>query len=806
MADSPFSTVSANLAEMGLAIMPCGPGTKFPGRYSAADGWTVAYDWQKYCERLPTGFETGIWDRWPDAGVCLALGRSSAPTGLQLMAVDIDTDEPEVVAAIRSVLPGSPVRKRGAKGETEFYLAPTTVPNRPYNDADKVRLLDLLGHGRQTVLPPTIHPGIGQPYAWTTLDTLESFPVADLPVLPEDIADRLGAALAPFGHVDPPKRGEADPDAEASTHRQLNDSALANLSAWVPGLNLYKCRQVGGKFKAVATWRPSSSGRPMSQRATNLIISPDGIKDKGAEETYTPLDLVMAACECSLDTAFRWLQERVAPAPAIVLTAKVRPEPSTPVAEQQGETEEPALIRTSPKGNLAGLFLATVDGEPVSNAYELPVATIEQSSMVQASTILDPEVCCPPGLLGDMVQWMNDSAARPLPQLNLGAAIGFLGAIMGRRFESPTRARTNFYLVGLAPTGRGKNHPLDAIGKIAEAANIDEYLGPESIKSETAVRKLLEARPTVTCMIDEMGGFMRKILNKRASTHEAGIRDIMLSIFSKANMTYRGAEGAAEKAQPIYSPNLGIFGATTPEDLWGQFTSGNADDGFLPRWIVLDAGPEKVRSRTPIADVTQPPPEFRARLHAILDMRKGNLNGVAGVDPIRCEWGAGAAEMFAAMQDEMDDRGDAAKAAGRFTEQKVMTRFAEHCVKLAVVYAVGIDCRKPVVTVAALEWARSVMECSARALIEGIEGRVADNEYQAAYLLVLSAIREAGPDGILTSALVKRLRGKIRQRELDEILGQLQRGGEVWKAIKAPPGGGRPGERYGAWGVEREAG
>jgi len=180
---SPFHDTARRLAERGISVMPCGPGTKFPGRYSAADGWSTAYNWQKYCDRLPTGFELDIWERWPDAGVCIALGKSSAPAGLQLVAVDIDTEEPDEVAAIRAVLPGSPVRKRGAKGETEFYLAPVDVPNRPYNNTlepgAKRRMLDLLCHGRQTVSVGTIHPGTGEPYRWTTVDTLENFDVAD---------------------------------------------------------------------------------------------------------------------------------------------------------------------------------------------------------------------------------------------------------------------------------------------------------------------------------------------------------------------------------------------------------------------------------------------------------------------------------------------------------------------------------------------------------------------------------------------------------------------------------------------------
>jgi hypothetical protein len=115
--------------EQGLAVIPCVPGDKFPGKF-AGGKWWAENKWQRYCDRLPTDFEVQIWDRWPDAGICLALGASSAPAGKILVAIDIDTDVPDEVAAIRSVLPGSPVAKRGAKGETQFYLANPCVLNR----------------------------------------------------------------------------------------------------------------------------------------------------------------------------------------------------------------------------------------------------------------------------------------------------------------------------------------------------------------------------------------------------------------------------------------------------------------------------------------------------------------------------------------------------------------------------------------------------------------------------------------------------------------------------------------------------
>lgn len=808
---SPFANSAANYREMDLAVMPCSPGTKFPGRYGAADGWATAYDWQKYCDRLPSEFETTIWDRWPDAGICLALGRSSAPAGLQLIAVDIDSEEPAVVDAIRSALPGSPVRKRGAKGETEFYLAPVSVPNRPYNDRDKRRMLDLLGHGRQTVLPPSIHPdcqhcgekgvvsgpdmacsscgGIGQAYHWTTLDTLENFSAADLPVLPADIADRLSAVLAPFGHEDAPTI-QRDPDGESSTHRALNDAALANLPAWVPALGLYKCRQVGGKYKAVSHWRPSSSGRPMSARALNLAISPEGIKDCGEGKGYTPLDLVMNACSADLETAFRWLQERVAPAPVVTLTARI-------------VADVPATVEP-PRGNLMALRLATFDGVPVQPEAALPVVVAPR-----ALGVIPADLCTPPGLLGDIVSWMVASDDRPSPTMCLGAAIAFLGAIAGRRFAHPSKgARTNYYCVGVAPTGFGKGHPLLAIKELARAAGVDGFLGPGRVKSESAIRKLIEAKPTVCCLMDELGGMMRNILSKKASSHEAGIRDIMLEIFSCANTTYSGAEGASEKAAPVLNPNMCVYGASTPGDLWGNFSSGSAADGFLPRWLVFDGGTVRGEYQDPTADVFDPPAHLRKALHALLDVRPGgNLNGVVSSKPITATWGDGAREFFNALRAEKERAIDKARGAGRSSEEVILSRFAEHVVKLSLLYAVSIEARAPVITTASLEWAREVVEHSSAALVAAIEGNVADNDRQAEYLATLAMVREAGADGILESVLIKRVRGRWDKRRHDDIVGQMMAGGVVWREVRAPAGGGRPGQRIGLWAEgERETG
>lgn len=66
-------------------------------------------------------------------------------------------------------------------------------------------LVEILGPGNQTVIPPTWHPSTGQPYRWTTEQSLENAPVTDLPVIPPDIAERIAVVLGPWLEKPPPQ-------------------------------------------------------------------------------------------------------------------------------------------------------------------------------------------------------------------------------------------------------------------------------------------------------------------------------------------------------------------------------------------------------------------------------------------------------------------------------------------------------------------------------------------------------------------------------------------------------------------------
>src|SRR4051812_3613885 len=114
-----YAQAGARLVDNGYSAMPIQPGEKVPGVYKIVHGerdkcWRPANDWQRFGDRLPNDFELASWSTWPGAGVGIAIDHA-------LKVIDIDTDDAELTRAIMSVVPDSPVQKRGRKGFSAFY-------------------------------------------------------------------------------------------------------------------------------------------------------------------------------------------------------------------------------------------------------------------------------------------------------------------------------------------------------------------------------------------------------------------------------------------------------------------------------------------------------------------------------------------------------------------------------------------------------------------------------------------------------------------------------------------------------------
>ncbi|BCJ91794.1 hypothetical protein IZ6_25290 [Terrihabitans soli] len=147
--------------------------------------------WQLFADTMPTEDQKEEWLLvYHNGNIGLPLGPQS-----NIVAIDIDTDDPKVLAVLERVLPKSPWKRIGRKGCVMAYRYNGQRTFR-LKFANGEMLCECLSKGTQFVLPPSIHPTTQLPYQANghLLDVLSI-----LPLLPRDIESILRGALEDEG-------------------------------------------------------------------------------------------------------------------------------------------------------------------------------------------------------------------------------------------------------------------------------------------------------------------------------------------------------------------------------------------------------------------------------------------------------------------------------------------------------------------------------------------------------------------------------------------------------------------------------
>jgi Bifunctional DNA primase/polymerase, N-terminal/Protein of unknown function (DUF3987) len=718
-----YAQIGERLIELGFAAIPIMPGTKRPGFYHAGQ-WPGLSNWQRRFRRgAPPEAERM---RWADgnSGVGIITGPASRGT----VAIDIDTDDPKIMAAITGVLPPTPIKKRGAKGETLFYYAPHIEASTSWT-IDGHRVVDLIGPGRQTVLPPTQHPDTGQPYVWTGSGALEDIEPGELPELETNIITRISAALAPFGYqsTDPQAARGNGGDGD-SPHRQLNDMALANLSAWVPALGLYRCRRTKLGFEAVPMWRPSTTGRPPEKRHLNLKIVPAGIRDFGADKGYTPLDLVMTALCCDLQNAWQYLSERLGFA---------------------GE----AMIVEPPAA---------------------PAAAKPQPEPLEAFTHV-------PGVVGDIVDWIVATARRPNRVLALGAAITIVGTLIGRRVAGPTQSATHLYVIPVGPTGSGKQHLLDATMALMRAGDAHGHIGPSEFISMPAVLNFIQRKPLALCLQDEYGAFLHRITSKKASGFEQAISKVLRSLWATSFMPMATPEWASREMKIIQSPAISILGLSTSEEFHGALQGEHVANGFLNRFLVLNSD-VRAAARERKLEPGKVPSQLRAKLQqlyfwsgpeSLLQIDNPEAAYVPDMLPWASQPAAASYDDFERMRDEYMDEKPSFKP--------YIARAGEIAIRLATIRAAGRLGRRASIDRDDIEWGIGVAWTAGLVLANTAMDYTPESERRTWGDKIRELIGRRGP--LKVRDIQQHIRSALRSAEIKDILAQSVEAGVIeWTA------------------------
>ncbi len=706
-AGSPYALHCAHYLERGIPVIPTIPSEKRPGMYM--DGrWTGMSNWSQFCSRLPLPAEVDAWCEWPGAGICLPMGPESG-----LVALDFDLTGP-VLRALEDVLPRSPVRKKGHKGYTAFYRY-NGEQSASWNVHGGERALDLLADGKQSVMPPSMHP-LAITYHWITEDTLENFDVSDLPSLPDNLQDIIRAGLAPFmtgedvaqsgarrATLENHEAGEA-----AIYFRKVKDIALDNLDLWVPKLLPGAKPKSDGSYRAIAHWRNCEN--------PNVGIHPTGIMDFGGSIPMTAIDLVMRAQGWDFLDALDWLKDKL---------STVLP---------RDETQPP-------------LKVVSIKDAPVLDP-DMPDVELEEVIPPPPDQLLHP-----PGMIGMVTDWINATSPKPQPALAVQAALALGSVLGGRIYRTDFANYTPLYFVNVAKSAAGKEHGRQAIERLLEAADLGHLISGGGYSSAGAVFSQLLDRPCHIALVDEFG----KMLESAAAFGQQHKKDAITQLVQAfgcchgtmrppaySTMTASNQQRQQMADRKILSPALTMLGMTTPDTFYDSLTSVAVSDGFLNRLLVVESHiGRQARQRVTCHEI--PPALVEWCQEVRTRWTDGNLAGAELGPDVRPEarvvpFSPGAKRVFdaferstLALMDELE--------ADRL--QDLPGRSVEIAMRIALVLALGTG-RWDSLTVEEreAEWAVAYVRYYSMQLVRSAKDRITNSEDEKKLKEVLVAISQ----------------------------------------------------------------
>lgn len=373
-------------------------------------------------------------------------------------------------------------------------------------------------------------------------------------------------------------------------------------------------------------------------------------------------------------------------------------------------------------------------GEPMEqSAPALESVTVDDDTSlkpIRASDVLtapaDNVYTRPPGLLGDITDYIYSASQRPMFEIALSGAISLMAGLCGQQYNIGDSG-LNYYLICVAPSSIGKEGARSGIRKILRAADkfrtpegvsASDYLGPGAIQSGQALYNYMnETKKTCFLTIQGEYGIKLQILNDpKANSAIKGLKDLIMDLYHQSH-----AGGKLERSiyadtskttDEIHSPALTIFGESTGEEFYKACSNGLVLSGYLNRFSIIEYKGDRVPRN--IKAATTPVPDKIAQsvyqLATLGKLREGNPMQVAYSD-------AGFA-----LLDQWDKFCD--KRYNESERDVIKATWGRAHIKaerLASLIAVGVNPQEPVIQADHARWAIDFVGRDLRLFLDIIE-------------------------------------------------------------------------------------
>lgn len=352
----------------------------------------------------------------------------------------------------------------------------------------------------------------------------------------------------------------------------------------------------------------------------------------------------------------------------------------------------------------------------------------------------------PPGLVGEIAQYIYAQAPRPVPEIALAGALGLVAGIVGRAYNI-SGTGLNQYVLLLAPTGTGKEAIASGIDKlmaqvIRTVPAASDFIGPGEIASAQAIIKYMSRGPTsFVSLVGEFGIYLQQMASVNAPPHLTGLRRFLLDAYNKSGegkvlrpSIYSDKD---KNTTAVLSPSFTLLGESTPEKFYEGLHEGLISEGLLPRFTMIEYHGERP-ALNPGHLSAQPSFELIDRLstlcaHALM------LNSQHKA--IHVQTDATARELFQQFDAHCDAN---INTSDREVRRHLWNRAHVKALKLAGIIAVGCNPYDPTITADVASWAINLVVADVRNLLARFDaGEIGiDNDETKQLAKVIATVKD----------------------------------------------------------------
>ena len=352
----------------------------------------------------------------------------------------------------------------------------------------------------------------------------------------------------------------------------------------------------------------------------------------------------------------------------------------------------------------------------------------------------------PPGLVGEIAQYIYAQAPRPVPEIALAGALGLVAGIVGRAYNI-SGTGLNQYVLLLAPTGTGKEAIASGIDKlmaqvIRTVPAASDFIGPGEIASSQAIIKYMSRGPTsFVSLVGEFGIYLQQMASVNAPPHLIGLRRFLLDAYNKSGegkvlrpSIYSDKD---KNTAAVLAPSFTLLGESTPEKFYEGLHEGMIAEGLLPRFTTIEYHGERP-ALNPGHLSAQPSFELIDRLstlcaHALM------LNSQHKA--IHVQTDATARELFQQFDAHCDAN---INTSDREVRRHLWNRAHVKALKLAGIIAVGCNPYDPTITADVASWAINLVVADVRNLLARFDaGEIGiDNDETKQLAKVIATVKD----------------------------------------------------------------